>query len=485
MTDQLIRPELMSEIFSERTLLATGPFVVLSAGILLLILAEVVPGLGALRKLLFVGTLGVAGWYAWRTIGAGEIWVFDNTYVSNSTTGWWTMLFLASTLIAWLFGQRYYQKSEALFEGEHDLLLMSAASGMILMAGSRDLLVFFVGLELLSVPLYTLSAFQRARRESVEAGMKYFMLGAFAAATYLFGAALVYAGTGSLTFATMHPGDISSPLVLTGGALIAASLFFKISVFPFHLWVPDVYQGSPAPVTTFMATGTKAAAFAFLLPTAATLLPLSAKPLVAVIALLTMAAGNFGALVQTDLKRLLGYSGIAHAGTMLLAIAGMQGDTEADGATRALLFYMAAYVFTAGGAFGLLTMLESQTGQPVTLESIRGLAKKRPGIAAALALFMLSLGGIPATGGFLGKWLVFSVAIRSGMLIVALIGIALSVVALGYYLRIIVALYMQPESDKHTVPATARPTSGIVAFACAAMVLVLGLIPGWFLDHLR
>jgi NADH-quinone oxidoreductase subunit N len=345
--------------------------------------------------------------------------------------------------------------------------------------------VFFVGLELLSVPLYTLSAFQRARRESVEAGLKYFMLGAFAAATYLFGAGLVYAGTGSQTFAAMNPADVGSPLVLTGAGLIVASLFFKVSVFPFHLWVPDVYQGSPSPVTTFMATGTKAAAFAFLLPTAAALLPLTARPLVAVIALLTMAAGNFGALVQTDLKRLLAYSGVAHAGTMLLAVAGMQGDTEADGATRALLFYMAAYVFTAGGAFGLLTMLEAQTGRAVTIDSIRGLAQKRPGIAAALALFMLSLGGIPATGGFLGKWLVFSVAIRSGLVVVAVIGIALSVVALGYYLRIIVAMYMQPESEKHAVPAGARGTSGVVAFVCAAMVLVLGLVPSWFLDNLR
>ena len=485
MNETLISPDLMREIFSERTFTATAPFVTLSIGILVLILAEVIPGLSALRKLLFVGTLGVAGWYAWRTIGAGEIWTFENTYVANSTTAWWTLLFLASTLIAWIFGQRYYTHAEALFEGEHDLLMLSACAGMVLMAGSRDLLVFFVGLELLSVPLYTLSGFRRTRRESVEAGLKYFVLGAFAAATYLFGAALVYAGTGSVTFASIHPADLGSPLVVVGASLIAASLFFKISAFPFHLWVPDVYQGAPSPVTTFMATGTKAAAFAFLLPAAATLLPLPAKWLIAVIALFTMAAGNFGALVQTDLKRLLGYSGIAHAGTMLLALAGMQGDTEPQGATRALLFYMAAYVFTAGGAFGLVTLLESQTGRAVTIESIRGLARRRPGLAAALALFMLSLGGIPATGGFLGKYLVFSVAVRSGLVVVAVLGILLSVVALGYYLRVIVALYMQPEGEAQAASESSRPTSGLLTLACAAMVLVLGLVPGWFLDHLR
>jgi NADH-quinone oxidoreductase subunit N len=363
--------------------------------------------------------------------------------------------------------------------------MLTATSGMVLMAGSRDLLVFFVGLELLSVPLYTLSGFRRAHKESVEAGLKYFLLGAFAAATYLFGAGLVYAATGSLTFARMDPVALQGSLALTGTALLAASLFFKVSVFPFHLWVPDVYQGAPSPVTTYMAMGTKAAAFAFLVPAAGVLMPASATPLLAVIALLTMAAGNFAALVQTDVKRLLAYSAIAHAGTVLLAVAGMGGNPQAYGATQAVLFYMAAYVFTAGGAFGIVTMLETQTGKPVTIDSLRGLAKSRPGLAAALALFMLSLGGIPATGGFLGKYLVFSVAVRSGLVTVAVIGILLSVVALGYYLRVVVAMYMQPEMEGRGMPARARAGAGWMALVCAAMVVVLGLLPGWFLDHLR
>lgn len=465
------------------TLLATGPYVVLSVGILLLIVIEVLPFLAALRKPVFLAALGGAAWFAWRTLDAGELWVFEGTYVANSTTAWWTMLFLASTLIAWIFGQRWYQDEEARFAGEHDILMLTATSGMVLMAGSRDLLVFFIGLELLSVPLYALSGFQRANRRSVEAGLKYFLLGAFAAATYLFGAGLVYAGTGSLTFARMSPSDVGTPLVVCGTALLAASLFFKISVFPFHLWVPDVYQGAPAPVTTYMAMGTKAAAFAFLLPAAGVLVPPSATPLLAGIALLTMAAGNFAALVQTDLKRLLAYSAIAHAGTVLLAVAGMQGNPAAFGATQAVLFYMAAYVFTAGGAFGIVTLLERETGAPVTIDSLRGLARSRPGLAAGLALFMLSLGGIPATGGFLGKYLVFSVAVRAGLVVAAVIGILLSVVALGYYLRVVVAMYMQPGAEER--PAHARAGTAWMALVCAAMVVVLGLLPGWFLDNLR
>lgn len=472
-------------VLSPETLHATAPFLVLSAGICLLVALQVVTVLAPLRNLVLLASLGVAGWFAvQQTQMTGERLVLEATYADGPAAGWWTLMFLASTLIAWTFGRRYYRE-EAKLEAEHDLLMLSAAAGMVLMAGSRDLLVFFVGLELLSVPLYALSGFRRARRESVEAGLKYFVLGAFAAATFLFGAALVYAATGTLTLSRMTPAALLDPLAITGGALVAASLFFKISVFPFHLWVPDVYQGSPSPVTTFMATGTKGAAFAFLLP-AAMLMPSSASMALAVIALLTMAAGNLAALVQTDMKRLLAYSGVAHAGTMLLAVAGMQsGDPEQGGATQAILFYMAAYVATAGGAFGLVTMLESQTGRVVTIDSLKGLAHKRPGVAAAFALFMLSLGGIPATGGFLGKYLVFSVAVRADMIAVAILGVLLSVVALGYYLRVIVAMYMQPEVEPSSGEPSPRAGAGVAAFVCAAVVLALGVMPGLLLERLR
>jgi len=470
---------------SQATLDATGPFLALAVGVLVLVLVEILPALKALRSTLFLATLAAAAWAATRTLFGPEISAFDGTYVANSTTSWWALLFVSSTLIAWVFGRRYYRE-EARLEGEHDILLLTAASGMVLMAGSRDLLVFFVGLETLSVPLYALSAFRRSRSESVEAGLKYFVLGAFAAAVYLMGAAFVYAGTGTITLDGMLARSdlLQGPLALTGVAMLVGAIFFKISVFPFHLWVPDVYQGAPSPVTTFMATGTKAAAFAFLLPLSFAL-PSQSAGFIAVIALLTMAVGNLGALVQTDMKRLLAYSGVAHAGTMLLAIAGMFEDPETGATSQAILFYMAAYTFTAGGAFGLVTMLESQTGLPVTIESLRGLSSKRPGVAAALALFMLSLGGIPATGGFLGKYLIFSVAVRGDMVLPAVIGVLLSVIALGYYLRIVIAMYMQTELEGRPVPTESRPVSAAMALACAGMVIVLGVLPGWFLDNVR
>ncbi len=476
--------EMMKQVLTAEALSAAAPFLALTVGILLLLVVEILPGTATLRPLVFLGTLAAAFGYAWQQANGPELRVFAETYVANSTTGWWAILFVIATLVAWLFARKFYRE-EARFEGEHDVLLLSAAAGMVLMAGSRDLLVFFVGLELLSVPLYTLSGFQRAKRTSIEAGLKYFVLGAFAAAMFLFGAALVYAGTGTLTLSSMDAADLSKSITIAGGALIAASLFFKISVFPFHLWVPDVYQGAPAPVTTFMATGTKAAAFAFLLPMAM-LLPSDAAVLLAAIAVATMALGNLGALVQTDLKRLLAYSGISHAGTMLLAVAAqVSGGASAASVSNAILYYMAAYVFTAGGAFGLVTAMESRTGAPVTIESLKGLAQRQPLWAATFALFALSLGGIPATGGFLGKYLVFSTAVQADMIGWAIAGVLMSVVALGYYLRLIVAMYMQEPAKDATHGEGSRPWANAMAVVCAVGVLVLGVLPGWFMEHMK
>jgi NADH-quinone oxidoreductase subunit N len=477
-----MNPQLIDRLFEPAALLAVSPMLALTAGLLLILVADLVPGLGSLRRLLFVATIAAAGALEARILVAPGALVFEGGLRSSPTTAAWGFLFLASASIAWLAGLRYYRE-EARFGAEHDVLILSSTVGMMLMAGAADLLVFFVGLELLSVPLYTLAGFRRARAESVEAGLKYFVLGAFASAIFLFGASLLYAGTGTISLDALRQTGARDALSLAGIALIAASLFFKISVFPFHLWVPDVYQGSPTPVTTLMATGTKAAGFAFLLQMAF-LLPASAAGLVAAIALATMAAGNLAALAQTDLKRMLAYSGVAHAGTLLLAVAGgLAGDPQAGGATRAALFYMAAYVFTAGGAFGLIAWLEER-GEPVTLDSIRGLARRRPGIAAAMAVFMLSLGGIPATGGFLGKYLVFAVAVRAEMIGVAVVGVLLSVVALGYYLRVVVAMYMQPEREGGERELGARMPALVAMVACVVVVVWLGVLPGWLLERI-
>ncbi|MBI1380665.1 MAG: NADH-quinone oxidoreductase subunit NuoN [Planctomycetaceae bacterium] len=459
---------------------AMGPMIALAVGALAVLLADISKPLRALRPVFLLGGMAVSAGLLVAQLSHEPGLVLDGTLLANRTTALWGLLFVGATLLAWIYSLGYYRGEEGRLTGEHDFLMMVTPIGMMLMVGAQDLLIFFVGLELLSIPLYALAAFQRARAVSVEAGIKYFLLGTFATGLLLYGTSLLYAAEGTLSIAELTKMPPTGGLALTGVALIAAAVFFKVSVFPFHLWVPDVYQGSPTPVTALMSTGTKAAAFGFLIG-AAFLMPPEAAIVVAVIALVTMAIGNLGALAQEDLKRMLAYSGISHAGTLLLVVAGLLRIGTPDAAHQAMnaaFFYMGAYVFSATGAFGLLALLENDGGRFTRITSLRGLAKSRPGAAAAMALFLLSLGGIPATGGFFGKWFVFAVLVEADMIAVAVIGALLSVVALGYYLKVIVALYMQPAPEGELPPRTVRPlTAGIATIVCVTGTLVMGILP--------
>lgn len=459
-----------------------APLICVSIGILLALFAEVVPSFKAMRPLAFVGSLVAALLFEFRLIADPQGQIFQGTFSADSTSSFWGALFVFAGLFSWLYSQRYY-KLEKPFKAEHDILMLCSVLGMMLMAGAEDLLTFFIGLEVLSVPLYALASFRRVRNESVEAGLRYFLLGAFAAGLFLYGAALVYTATGTITLEGLRESGISTKLGLVGVALMAGSLFFKISVFPFHFWVPDVYQGAPTPVTTFMSTGTKAAGFAFLFKISF-MLPASAAGTLAVISLATMAIGNLGALVQNDLKRMLGYSAVAHAGTLLLAVtASLVGDPRADGPLHAALYYMAAYVFTACGAFGLIATLEGDGENWTKLDSLRGLGQRRPWLASALSIFMLSLGGFPATGGFFGKYFVFASTLRADMLVVSAVGVLLSVVALAYYLRIIMTMWMKPAEEGSAPPVAYRPSASFATGMCVFVVFALGLAPGWFLER--
>jgi NADH-quinone oxidoreductase subunit N len=467
-------------LFDEAALRACLPMLILAIGLMLLLVASIASPLRGLRQGILAATLAVAAAAEVLILNRPPGLVLDSTLRADPATALWGLLFLAATALAWLYSLQYYSEDRP-FQGEHDFLLLTAPVGMMLMAGAEDLLVFFVGLELLSVPLYALAAFRRNRASSVEAGIKYFLLGAFAAGLFLYGAALIYVATGTVSLVELRELGIHSALGWTGVALLAASLFFKLAIFPFHLWVPDVYQGSPTPVTVLMATGTKAAAIAFLL-NASFLLPGGSAGAVALLALLTMAAGNLGALLQSDLKRMLAYSAVAHAGTLLLAVAGLlAGDPLPGGATEAALFYMGAYAFTSAGAFGLIATLERDGERFTAIESLRGLASTRPGAAAAMTLFMLSLGGIPITGGFLAKYLIFYVAVRADLIAVAVIGALLSVVALAYYLKIVVAMYMQPALPDASPPVSRCLPASVATGVCAAMVIAMGVLPQLFL----
>jgi len=470
--------------FDAAALEAIGPMAALGLGVLALLLVGTLTHSRAARGVVVAASLAFAASLQLDLLAGAPGEVLGGALVADRSSALWGLLFLLATAIAWLFSLDYYEEDRA-FLLEHDALLLTTPIGMMLMAGAGDLLTFFVGLELLSVPLYALAAFRRNRPASVEAGLKYFLLGAFAAAFFLYGAALVYTATGTISLVRLRDLGVDSPLALAGTGLMTASVLFKVSAFPFHLWAPDVYQGAPTPVTALMATGSKAAAFAFLLHVTF-LLPASAAGTLAVLAIASMAAGNLGALVQTDLKRMLAWSGIAHAGTVLLVVsAALAGDPLADGARDAAIYYMAAYVLTAAGAFGLVAQLEREGDRLPTLDSLRGLSARRPVVAAALVVFMLSLGGIPLTGGFLGKYLVFSANVRADQVGIAVVGVLLSVVALGYYLRVIVAMYMQPAPEgAPTGRASTPPAAVLAAGVCTFGVLLLGVLPGWLLRQL-
>jgi NADH-quinone oxidoreductase subunit N len=465
--------------------MALAPLLALGVGVVAFLLCDVVEALKPARAATFVLTLAVAAFAELEILRAEPApgLVFDDTYLADRGSALWGLLFLFGTLLAWLVSHGYYRENRP-FKPEHDALLLTTPIGMMLMVGARDLVVFFVGLELLSIPLYALCAFRRMRAESVEAGVKYFLLGSFSSALYLYGAALLYAASGTLSLGALAERDLTTPLALAGLALVVASLFFKVAVFPFHLWVPDVYQGSPTPVTALMATGTKAAAFGFLIAQLMPLLPGGARTGVAVLALVTMALGNLGALAQSDLKRMLAYSSVAHAGTLLLLVAAGMGAPDTHGALTAAFYYLGGYLFTATGAFGLLALLESSGGRYTRLDNLRGLSHSRPIVAALLALFLLSLGGIPATAGFLGKWFVFAVLVRADMIPVAVLGALLSVVALGYYLRVIVVLYMHAPPEELEPPRASRWSASLAGAVCGVFVLAMGLFPSLFLGLL-
>ena len=374
-------------------------------------------------------------------------------------------------------------------EGEFFALLLLMPLGGMLMISGADLMVCFLGLEVLSLSLYILTAFRPRRPESVEAGLKYFLLGAFAAAFFVFGLALLYAGNGSIqvpAFRTQWfvPPEIHG-LAGLGATMIFAALLFKASLFPFQMWTPDVYQGAPTPITALMSTGTKAAAFVLMVSVAG-LVPKEVRYAVPALAVLTMAAGNFGAIRQTDIKRLLAYSGIAHAGYILVGVNSVMAGTswpDSQLGIRAVYIYLMVYALSNLGALGVVAWLERGDEKAVTLEGLKGLAARHPGAAALMTLFLLSLGGIPPTAGFLGKLLVFSEAFRQHFYVLAALGLLLSAVSLYYYLKVVVYMYMRPSEVEE--PFAPRP--GLMALpigASAAGVLLFGCVPSILIDFL-
>jgi NADH-quinone oxidoreductase subunit N len=382
-----------------------------------------------------------------------------------------------------------YLARENLDGAEFYALILFATAGMGVLASAQELLTAFIGLEMSSISSYVLAGYRRDSIKATEAALKYFLLGSFATAFFLYGIALIYGVTGSTNLVVLANADPSSPYMRIGLTLILVGLGFKVAAAPFQIWTPDVYEGAPTPVTALFSAGPKAATFALLLRIFATVNAATSYWFWAfwVLAALTMFAGNLGALVQDNVKRLLAYSAIAHAGYVLVALAAVTGmksdpDTGAIPAYAAVLFYLASYSFVSVGAFTVLSELGGRGERYLKAEDFAGLGTRQPFAAAMMALFLLSLLGLPITAGFFGKLYIFKAAVKSHLLWLAILMAVNSVIGAYYYLKVIIVMYMR--EYKGTEPADSSglsATAAMVVTVAALITLYLGLAPNHIL----
>ncbi len=434
--------------------------------------------------------VGASFWYLtdlWTTAAQPSFYQLRMDRLAQFA-GIFTVVAAALTLLqSW---DHFHQ--EGWVKGESLSLLLFSVVGMMLFASTSHFVMLFLGLELFSLPLYALVGTVRFRPEAAEGGMKYFLTGAVASACFLMGGVLLYGLSGTLDLAAAAltlkaQGLALDPLVLVGAALLLLGFLFKVSAVPFHQWTPDAYEASPHPIAGFMSVATKGVAlFALIRIFPATLTPLGGvtvkmQAAVAVVAVATLVLGNLTALVQTNVKRMLAYSSISHAGYLLL---GLVAGTPA--AYEGMLFYLIIYLAMNMGAFGLLTVF-GKVGDETSFEDLRGLGWKRPAMGFCAVILMLSLAGIPPMGGFYGKYFIFRELVASGHVGMAILGVLASLVSVYYYLRLVVALFLQaPSAEAERLasdrPAVEAPLAGASVLVAAAMVLAGGLLQAFLLD---
>jgi NADH-quinone oxidoreductase subunit N len=472
-----------------------GPDIMLLAGATLLLLwAAWRPesaahqrsvGIACIALTVVVGIVVV--FYAMRGVSAAPgIVVADNfRWVAN-------IVFLLATVCTIAIAIDYNER-EGIHQSESHVLILFATGGMMLLAASRDLMLIFLGIELMSIATYVLAGMNRRSPRAAEAAIKYFLLGAFSTAFLLYGIALIYGGTGSTNLTVVGERILTdglpvSPLVLTGLGLLIVGFAFKVAAAPFHMWAPDVYEGAPTPITAYMAAAVKAAAFIALLRILReSFLPLSDwwhAPLWW-IAVITMVAGNMIALAQRNIKRLLAYSSIAHGGYILVAVAS---GTAAG--SSALLFYAFAYTLATMGAFAVVSAIGTPGEPQLGVEDYGGLWRDRPWLAGSMTIFMLALLGFPVFGGvgFMAKWYLVQAALSSPLprgTLLAVILVVTSVISAGYYLYVVMVMYMRPRPANVPPPAILRWSSKAVIGGAAVLILLLGLLPGPLLKLTR
>src|SRR6478752_5958734 len=456
------------------------PEIVLSLfGILVMVLDPLVDeekSQKALGYISFVGTVAalLATWYMAQSPGLA----FSNIVRVDSFSTFFTFLVIAIAAVVILTSFEY-MAVQRIRAGEYYALILFSVVGMALMASAVELVMIFIGLEISSISTYILAGFRRHEASSSESSLKYFLLGSFATAFFLYGVALMFGATGSTNIDIISQRLQSTPvglLVYAAMAMMFVGLGFKVAIAPFHIWTPDVYEGAPAPVVGFMSTAPKAAAFAVLLRVMFEVNAPGRLGLIWVTAALSMTLGNVGALVQQNVKRLLAYSSIAHAGYTLVAFAALPNN-----GVPAAMFYTASYAAMNVGAFAVVSHLAGAGERYVTLDDYAGLGRRSPVLAATLTIFLLSLIGIPMTGGFFAKFYVFSAALQANLVGLTIIGVINSAVGAYYYLRIIVMMSMREARTE--VPVMKVP-AGIAAalVITVAATIYLGVLPGRVLD---
>ena len=457
------------------SILAILPLVILIAWTTLLILVDLF--ISKERKVVTVllAALGLIVALGFTVAQIGQEYVaFNGMAVVDGFSTYLNVLFLTSGLVAIALAYDYLKRMN-IDHSEYYILMMYSISGMMLMAIAADLIVFFLALELLSIPLYILAGFARPRPDSEEASLKYFLLGAFAGGFFVYGVALIFGATGTTALggivAAINAGAVDLFLLAIGAAFLLIGLGFKVAVVPFHMWTPDVYQGAPTSVTAFMAVGAKAGGFAALIRIFMVAFPglgIDLTPILWALAVLTLIIGNVVAIAQRNIKRMLAYSSIAHAGYILMALVPYANSDVSDDAVSAALFYLVAYALTSFGAWAVVIALEKAEGKGLELDDYAGLGRKYPLLAAAMAVFMLSFTGVPPTLGFVGKFYLFSIVVEADMVGLALIGVLTALVSAYYYLRVVVYMYMR-EGE----PVVRKETWVGLTAAVAAFVVVV------------
>ena len=424
---------------------------------------------------------GIALWVSIQMHQAGTVGTqFNDMFKVDNFSLFFNIIFLVSTILVALISMSYLSRDDRK-QGPYYLLILLATLGMMLMAAGNELIIVFLGLELMSLSLYVLAGYFRDNPASSEAGMKYLLLGAFASAFFLYGIALIYGGAGTTNvpaIAEAITAPNKSPLLLAGMFLLIVGFGFKVAIVPFHQWAPDVYEGAPTTIAAFISAGPKAAGFAAFLRIFMEALPslqVEWSSVVIVLAMLTMTVGNVIAIAQTSIKRMLAYSSIAHAGYVLIGLAAANND----GISSAML-YLLVYCVMNIGAFGAVILAKTDDGESLMISDYAGLGLRKPLLAMFMTIMLLSLAGFPPTAGFVGKFYVFKSAVQAGHIWLVIVGAINTAISAFYYLRVVVTMYMrEPEEELNF---TAYPSTLVVGLVLAAIgVLLIGILPSLML----